>query len=144
MESLRTLRSNFTFALTSNFSSRVWKHKLPRIPYVPNYPASISLTLRNAGKLIILLFPPLHMLSSFFFSFFRTLARAIHMHTFDKLIIFGRLYSEKKILWSRMRVSSQAQRTGNWCNMQSHIHKHAIQKQKKYNAKWQKTYSFLY
>lgn len=131
MESLRTLRSNFTFALTSNFSSRVWKHKLPRIPYVPNYPASISLTLRNAGKLIISLFPPL--------LFFRALSRGIHMHTFDKLIILGRLYSEKKIiLWSRMRVSSQAQRTGNWCNMQSHIHKHAIHKQKKIQRKMTK------
>lgn len=56
---------------------------------MPNYPASISLTLRNAGKLIISLFPPLLL-------FFRALSRGIHMHTFDKLIILGRLYSEKK------------------------------------------------
>lgn len=83
---------------------------------MPNYPASISLTLRNAGKLIILLFPPLHMLSSFFFSFFRTLARAIHMHTFDKLIIFGRLYSEKKN--SLKQDESQQSGPENWELMQ--------------------------
>lgn len=74
MESLWTLRSNFTFALTSNFSRRVRKHKLPWIPYVPNYPASISPTLRIAGKLIIPFFFPAP-------------PYKIHIHTLNKLII---------------------------------------------------------
>lgn len=133
MESLRTLRSNFTFALTSNFSSRVWKHKLPRIPYVPNYPASISLTLRNAGKLIISLFPPLLL-------FFRALSRGIHMHTFDKLIILGRLYSEKKKKFSEAgwesavrprELGTDATCKVTYINMQSISRKNTTQNDKK-------------